>query len=198
MSHARCACPKDGPRRCRPTSLGACDAPPDLGRPAPARRRRHAAMSSPRGRPPRSNAATHSRPPRPSLRPLPWPSPCRTGEPPDCTRDFRRHGGPPPFLQRGGKHDFGGCLQRRRDRTYATQPSGTDATQRPDNDGTPDRDYRRNRTGSTDAEDRAGRRDHGLVSNNGGLVQPTREQDTMRTTTRHCPMFPLRSCLAPN
>ena len=57
-----------------------------------------------------------------SLQLLPWPTRREAREPPADTHTGLGRSGPPPNLHRGGKHHFGGRLQRRR---YATPRHAT-------------------------------------------------------------------------
>ena len=113
----------------RPSELfSVCDAPPDSGQwghlsgQCWARRRPAEGYARPsrRGRP---TKATHSLSQRSSLQPLPRLTCREAGEPPGDTRTLSCQGGPPQNQQPGGKHNSGGRLRRRRDKT-------TDATQR--------------------------------------------------------------------
>src|SRR5262245_21042295 len=124
MSHARCACPRGcrNDTTARGFTLTPCDASPDLGafqhwRPSVR------ARSSPR-RPRHATPTTNSLSTLDSLQLLPWPALREAVEPPAYTRTGLGRSGPPPNLHRGGKHHFGGRLERQRNGTprYATPP----------------------------------------------------------------------------
>ena len=114
-----------------------CDASPDLGllccwQP------RARARSSPH-RPPHATPATNSLSTLDSLQLLPWPARREAGEPLGDTHTRLRCSGSPQNLHRGGKHDSGGRLPRRRNATRGN------ATERRRN-GTLDYRRRHNRT----------------------------------------------------
>src|SRR5262245_54107388 len=106
-------------------TLTPCDASPDLGT-FQYWRSWVRARSSPR-RPRHATPTTSSLSTLDSLQLLPWPTRREAHEPPADTHTGLGRSGPPPNLHRGGKHHFGGRLQRRRYGTprYAT-PLGLD------------------------------------------------------------------------
>jgi len=134
MSHARCACPREG--QCtRPSEhwrwtstpetqhmkLNTCDVPPDLGlhwglhRSLQQLEKPAAALRSSARRPRHATKATNSLATLGSLQGLPRRARHEEGEPPGDTRALFRQGGAPQRLQRGGKGYSGGRLRRRRD-----------------------------------------------------------------------------------
>ena len=115
LSYAGCACPKNGRCPGRPIrQLNAVGAPPDLSRRGRTLVRSH---PSPRPRHHATNA-THFLWARYSLDHSCGAAHRCRGEPPGRdTRTLAGRGGSLESLHCGGKHDFGGCRQRERNRT---------------------------------------------------------------------------------
>jgi hypothetical protein len=175
-------------RRDRPW-LNPCDVSPDLG---PVHWRSWVRVRSSPRRPRHATPATNSLSTLDSLHLLPWPARREAGETLGDTQTSPSRSGPPPNLHRGGKHDSGGRLQRRRNRTPRhTTPLGLDgrlgdATPLVRN-GTPTRGTQPgNATHGGETRNRCTGPNHGFVKC-GQLGRTTRENTHTRgnATGRH-------------